>query len=362
MAPAEIAMLLDWDPLLASLIAFAAVIAIIALTVSYLRMKEASRRDDAILRECATAKSELAALRLGLDQVAFGVVLLDSERRAQFINRAFRRVWRLPDDSADSRPSILDLMYHGRDARAYAVPPHQLGAYVAEQMALIRSGDERPFDLRLANGEVLRFRCTALPDGGCLLSYGDVSDLIHQADKLAQLASVDGLSGLYNRRHFLELAEIEWERFKRYERPLALLILDIDKFKSINDRYGHDVGDLVIKTVAEVLRETSRTSDITARVGGEEFALLLPETNLENACLAAGRFWCAVAERTISIGDQNLSVTVSVGLSSAGTGMSGIPELMKQADLGLYEAKRTGRNRVCAYSPAIANNQATSAA
>jgi diguanylate cyclase (GGDEF)-like protein len=134
-------------------------------------------------------------------------------------------------------------------------------------------------------------------------------------------------------------------------RSLALLALDIDKFKSINDRYGHDVGDKVLKTVADVLRSTSRTSDITARIGGEEFTLLLPETNLENACLAAGRFRRAVAERLVQIGDHSLSVTVSIGLSSARQGMTGMPELMKQADLGLYEAKRTGRNRVCSYSP-----------
>ena len=130
----------------------------------------------------------------------------------------------------------------------------------------------------LNTGETIRFKWTVLPDGGRMLSYTQVTDLVQRADEWEDLASIDGLTGLFNRRHFLELAESEWSRFDRYERPLSLVMIDIDRFKSINDRFGHDVGDRVIEHVASICREGKRASDIVARIGGEEFVMLLPET------------------------------------------------------------------------------------
>jgi diguanylate cyclase (GGDEF)-like protein len=357
----------DWQFLAGPAIALAAAIPIFVLAAGalHLRANRALRRERETQLALAASQRDLAALRAALDQVAFGMVLLDQERRAQFINRAFRRIWRLPDKVADSRLPFVKLMYHGRDSHAFVVPLHQLTAYVAEQMALIRTGDAQPLDLRLADGEVLRFRCTALPDGKRLLSYGNVSDLTHQADLLAELASIDGLTGLYNRRHFLHVANGEWERFKRYGRPLALLLVDIDKLKSVNDRYGHDTGDRVVKEVAEVLRNNTRASDIAARVDGEEFALLLPEATIESARLAAERFRRTVAERAIPVDGGSLAVTASIGLSPASPDVSSLAELMKQADFALHEAKRTGRNRICSFAPSMidgANAKRASAA
>ena len=266
----------------------------------------------------------MARRAVALDEIKVGIVLLDREMRAQFINGAFRRMWRLPDTLAESRPRFVNLMYHGRDQRAYAVSPDQLGVYVAEQMQLIRTGDERPLDIKLADGDVIRFRCKALPDGGRMLSYGDVSDLVQRSEKLAELASVDGLTGLYNRRHLLALAENEWNRFVRYARPLGILLFDIDHFKSVNDTYGHDVGDLVIKAVADVLQSNKRGSDVAGRVGGEEFALLLPEATHESAIIAAERLRQKVAERVIETGGNRLSVTISIGVAVARDGIDGI--------------------------------------
>ena len=332
----------------------------IALMVGILqaRGREALRREQHARIAVESSTRDLAALRAALDETKLGIVLLDRELRAQYINCAFRRIWRLPDELADSRPSFLSLMYHGRGVQAYAVSPDRLAVYVAEQMSLIRTGGEHPLDIKLANGNVIRFRCKALPDGGRMISYGDVSDLVQRSEQLAELASVDGMTGLYNRRHFLSLAEIEWSRFLRYNRPLALLMFDIDHFKSVNDTYGHDVGDQVIKAVAHVLQHSKRTSDIAGRVGGEEFVLLLPEATLDSARLAAERLRQKVLERVVEAEGRTVSVTISIGVSSAQSGVSGIDDLMKQADLALYEAKRTGRNRTCAFDPAKASSAA----
>src|SRR5580692_11946666 len=111
-------------------------------------------------------RNELLTLRAALDEVRFGVVLLDRELRAQFINRAFRRMWRLPDAKADSKPAFVALMYHGRDTRAYDVPEDQLDAYVAERVAYVKAGHPAPVDVHLASGEVIRFQCAVLPAGG----------------------------------------------------------------------------------------------------------------------------------------------------------------------------------------------------
>lgn len=121
-------------------------------------------------------------LSAALDQIDIGVVLLDSDTSAEFVNRAFRDYFRLPDAKADSKPPFIALMYHGRDTGAYEMPEQELSAFVAERMQMVRAGDATPINIHLANGQVLRFRCTALPDGGRMLSYTPVTDLVRYTD------------------------------------------------------------------------------------------------------------------------------------------------------------------------------------
>jgi diguanylate cyclase (GGDEF)-like protein len=269
----------------------------------------------------------------------------------RFINRAFRQLWRIPDGLAESAPTFIKLMYHGRGSEAYAVSPDRLGDSLAKQLALIRSGEDRPLSIALRDGEVLQFRCKALADGGRLLTYGRVSELVHDAEAIERLACLDGMTGLNNRRHFLALAENEWSRFRRYGHPLGVLMIDIDLFKSVNDKYGHDVGDEVIKAVADTLQKNKRTSDIAGRLGGEEFAVMLPEATLDSAVAAGERLRQLVAAREIAIEGGRLAVTVSVGACVSHAAATGFDELLKQADIALYEAKRSGRNRVCRFTP-----------
>ncbi len=125
-------------------------------------------------------------LSAALDEVDIGIVLLDSDTRAEFINRAFRRYFSLPDDKADSKPPFIALMYHGRDTGAYELPPEELDAFIARRTAMMRAGDSTPINIRLANKEVLRMSCTALPDGGRMLSYTPVTDLVRSTDDPAK--------------------------------------------------------------------------------------------------------------------------------------------------------------------------------
>ncbi len=241
--------------------------------------------------------------------------------------------------------------FKGRGIRASSVSHRLLGDYVEKQMDLIRAGEERPLQIRLSNGDAIQFRCKALPDGGRLLTYGNVSELARQADALQRLASIDAMTGVNNRRHFLSCAEHEWARHGRYGGSLAVLMIDIDRFKSINDQYGHDTGDRVIKAVAGILRKSKRAHDIVGRLGGEEFALLLLEVTLDNGAVAGERFRQLVEDRNIVVGEHRIAVTISVGVSVSRAETTGIHQLLKEADLALYNAKHAGRNRVCRFDP-----------
>lgn len=134
-------------------------------------------------------------LRAALDQVDIGIVLLDSDTRAEFINRAFRHYFSLPDEKADSRPPFIALMYHGRDTGAFELPEEELSAFIARRTEMMRSGDSTPINIALRDGQVLRFSCTALPDGGRMLSYTPVTDLVRHTDDPARADYFRSLRG-----------------------------------------------------------------------------------------------------------------------------------------------------------------------
>jgi PAS domain-containing protein len=129
-------------------------------------------------------KHHATAMRLSaaLDQVDIGIVLLDADTRAEFINRAFRDYFALSDEQADAKPPFIALMYHGRDTGAYELPEDELSLFIARRTEMMRAGDSTPININLADGQVLRFSCTALPDGGRMLSYTPVTDLVRHTD------------------------------------------------------------------------------------------------------------------------------------------------------------------------------------
>jgi diguanylate cyclase (GGDEF)-like protein len=302
--------------------------------LTYTDVTEAARRND-----------ELEALRSAVDQVRYGVMLLDRDLRAQFINRAFRAMAEFSDEFADSKPTFIEILQHGRATNAYAAPNGDVEAFIARRLELVRQGTKEPVELRWSRGRVVRNEITPLPGGGRMLTYHDITDLANTAEELERLATTDALTGLINRRQFFALTEREWSRVQRYERPLSLLMLDIDAFKSINDRFGHEVGDDVLMRTAAVMREAKRDSDIIARIGGEEFALLLPETDLPGAALFAERLRVACNKIHVLPDRRDRAISVSIGVAEADPRMSGFDELMRRADEALYAAKRAGRNR-----------------
>lgn len=198
-----------------------------------------------------------------------------------------------------------------------------------------------------------RIQVTTTDEFGALaIGFNRMAEnLARDQDKLAELAIRDGLTGLYNRREFERLLNDEIHRFRRHGHPVSLLILDIDHFKQINDRYGHQVGDEALRTVADLITNESRTGDVIARYGGEELAIILPETDAANAVHLAERTCRAVAEFPIMISPQEvIPITVSIGTATVPDDAHSARDLVTAADLAMYEAKRSGRNCVCTAS------------
>ncbi|HWR58862.1 MAG TPA: diguanylate cyclase [Thermodesulfovibrionales bacterium] len=167
--------------------------------------------------------------------------------------------------------------------------------------------------------------------------------------KVELLAITDPLTGLYNRRHFETVLKKEMKESKRYNRPVTCLMIDVDHFKRINDSYGHEAGDLVLREVAQSLKQSMREVDTVARWGGEEFIAVMPSTNKEKAVEPASRILRTISQKSFEQ-IPGETVTVSIGISSADGNIQSLEELLRGADSALYEAKRTGRNRI-AFAP-----------
>lgn len=185
----------------------------------------------------------------------------------------------------------------------------------------------------------------------------DITDR-REASEIARIAtSCDHLTGIANRRAFFEAAELEVERWRRLPRPLSLVMFDADQFKRINDRYGHAGGDAVLRHLAGLLTTTFREVDMAARLGGEEFAVLLPSTDIRGALAMATRLRHTMEGAVIDFEGEQIRCTVSGGVASMENDVTGLDVLMKRADSALYAAKNAGRNRIVCWAPPPAGSQ-----
>jgi len=180
-----------------------------------------------------------------------------------------------------------------------------------------------------------------------VVSFTDITDLQHYTYELQYKASHDALTKLLNRQKFSEELEKEIIREKRYAHGLSIMMLDIDDFKRINDTYGHDIGDIVLKDIALIMQESIRMTDDACRWGGEEFTIILPETNIEEAFKIAQNIRIKIENYKNSTLDKN--VTVSIGVAQFDLSKDNMDSFVKNSDLAMYEAKKTGKNKVVKY-------------
>ncbi|MFB9994949.1 diguanylate cyclase [Deinococcus oregonensis] len=273
------------------------------------------------------------AHHLVIHNIRAGIIVLDPAGRIVDLNPFARELFGLAEDNiigAQAQKIMADLMQ----------PPTSPG--FEEELTLLREGTTSYFSVQRSPIQSAQGRL----NGHALVLF-DVTARRVAERQLEQLAQTDALTGLTNRRQFLHLAEAEVLAAQQQTRPFAVLMLDIDHFKNINDTFGHPVGDEVLRQVAEACRVNLRPTDVLARYGGEEFVALLPQACLDDACVAAERLRQAVESLTVQSAGHTISVTLSVGVAvSGGSGASLLTAYLAQADAALYASKTQGRNRV----------------
>ncbi len=250
------------------------------------------------------------------------------------------RVIRMPGGAAAARPARRRSRYR---TDSFIALPIQAGEDVLAVVCVADRVDDRAF----TRSDLSAMRALAAPAVLALARERAAA----RAEAYAHAAAIDPLSGLFNRRYFHVRLEEELQRSRRHEIPLALLMLDIDDFKAVNDMFGHLTGDLVIKETAEIVRRAVRVFDVCTRFGGEEFAVIMPASSEDSALAVAERIRARVAAyRSTDRPLEELRVSVSVGLALSEPGMSA-RDLIHRADEALYVAKRAGKNRVRPYAP-----------
>ncbi|MFZ6647128.1 GGDEF domain-containing protein [Undibacterium sp. TJN25] len=291
----------------------------------------------------------LESLRDALDLVEYGVVLLDDDLNARFINRAFRAMWALPETVPGEREhyTFASLMQHGSRTGAYPVDEQHLESDIADRTIQIQAGQDGPRLLTLADHRVLKFECVPLPRGGRMLTYSDQTALIHAVEKLEEIVHIDDLTKLYNRRFLTTCGENEVARSKRYSHPLSVVTLNLDQFRQVTAEYGHDAADMVLCAVAQCCREATRSTDIIGRLGGEEFALILPATTLPAAMVVAEKVRRKVAAVLVHVGPLAATVTGSLGVVTVTEHKRSFEDLLRSANAAL-SADAGGSNRVVA--------------
>jgi diguanylate cyclase (GGDEF)-like protein len=254
-------------------------------------------------------------------------------------------------------PLELSSLTIGRDDGCDVVVP--IDGISRRHCELVQRDGVRLRDLGSTNGTWLNGRALA-PDEEPLLQTGDRMELVGVAfkflegndleaqyhEELYQLAIVDGLTRVFNRRYLMDFLSRELSRCRRHARPLSLLLFDIDHFKQINDSFGHSGGDVVLRTIVDVARQGVRREECLARYGGDEFAIVMPETELPGARVVAERTRGLVELHPFEMGGRAIAVTISVGVAVLTPATADAEAMLAAADAQLYATKQTGRNAV----------------
>jgi diguanylate cyclase (GGDEF)-like protein len=351
----------------------------------------------------------LANLADALDQIDVGIVLLDRDLRVQFTNRRFAQIWGEPPDLLGKDASFRMLLENTAARVQYGVTADDLPAFLDQREASVRAAVASAVEIDLRDGRRFLVRSSPCRGDGRILTYDDITPLqserkllddVRQAAErmlveqrfnvetmegqaaylaslaetadenareaavanqrleheiterrqleaeLRRLATTDALTGILNRAQFFLRAQHELERAHRHHQAMTVLMLDIDYFKRINDTYGHFIGDEVLKHVAAELRACMPGADLLGRLGGEEFAIILPEADGQAGLQIGERLRARIAGSPTVQGDRTISVTVSIGLATVCDNDGKIEHALARADAMLYAAKTGGRNQV----------------
>ncbi|OGB28338.1 MAG: hypothetical protein A3F78_21145 [Burkholderiales bacterium RIFCSPLOWO2_12_FULL_61_40] len=277
-----------------------------------------------------------------IESIPGAFYVLDMEGSFYRWNNYLNRLTGLSDRALKQRPLLLSIHEEDRPLAAATIKEAFDNGYAqAELHVLTKDRGIRLFFMTARRFQV--GRDTYLVGVGT-----DTTEWLAKMKSLEHQAWTDPLTQVANRSHFLDMARQEFARCRRYAHPVSLWMIDIDHFKTVNDTYGHHAGDIALQSLVSTSQQTLRDWDILGRIGGEEFAVLLPETGAERAMLVAERLRQAVAASRIDVGDgASVVLTISIGIATVVDDDVDLETLLDRADQALYEAKRTGRDKVC---------------
>ena len=322
----------------------AALISLTALLLALMRqiaISEASQ--ERINQQVGAIKASEALLATTLEHMNQGLIMVDAAGTIALYNRRALEILELPADFMAAHPraiDVIDYQMQQDDLAAPSEPGLDLATLLGSQSCYERS---RP------NGTVVEVRTAPLPDGGMVRTYTDITARAAAETMLGLAASHDQLTGLANRNGFNTRLEAALSAARRENTELAVLCLDLDGFKVINDTLGHGAGDQLLIQVAQRMRDLARGSDIVGRLGGDEFAVVLPGANLTGAENVARRLLEAI-RTPFTLGEETARIGVSIGIAAYPIDGGTAEQLLRNADSALYKAKTGGRNGWCSYA------------
>lgn len=300
-----------------------------------------------ILEQRNRIAEKLRTYKAAVDSSSAAIIITDRHRRIQYVNKSFEEITGYTQQEyIGSKDKFLKL-----DQTQAGIHSELINALDTKKSwkgeLLYEKKDKTTIWINVLISPVVGNK-----EDGCYVAVmEDVTEHKHMLEALNKLATIDALTNIANRPHFMSIAENEFKRTTRYNKSLSVMMIDIDHFKKVNDTFGHATGDLVLKNVAAKCTELVRQQDCTGRLGGEEFAILLPETDEDDAVKTAARIRKTIELMEIVTHDGNkIKITCSIGVTEIMEGDTTFDLLLSRADTALYEAKNTGRNRVVEYS------------
>lgn len=293
----------------------------------------------------------LRSLLLAINEASpDGILVVDHLNEIISINSRFFKVWDIPYNTLSPRAMLNNsdtlileqVILRVLDQEGFLLRVRQL--YADTDL-------EDHCEIELKDGRTLERHSTALKDDdnvylGRVWYFRDISKHKRLEKELRELATTDPLTGLANRRYFFQRANTEFQRVKRRYSTFCVIMLDLDNFKKINDNWGHNTGDIVLQEAALAWSNALRAQDVLARIGGEEFAILLPDTHLKAAFVTAKRLETALLQQNAKTQLSEVSYTASLGVAELSPQDSNFYDCLRRADKALYRAKGAGRNRI----------------
>jgi diguanylate cyclase (GGDEF)-like protein len=299
----------------------------------------------------ANAREKSRELELTLDHMSQGIMMVDPDHTVALINRQATKLLGLPQDFTTQRPKFDEVLRHQWANGEFGLNGESVEAHVRR---FIKSGgvsgELAVYERTRPNGIVLEINSNPLPNGGFVRTYTDISDRKRNENKIAHMAHHDALSGLCNRVLLTTQIEIALGRQRRQGEEFALLLVDLDRFKPVNDTFGHAAGDELLRCVAQRLRECVREVDVVARLGGDEFAILQVATTGRACVETLARRVVDVVSAPYLLDGHPASVGASIGIARSADSPE-IEQLFQNADLALYRVKAEGRNSFRLFEP-----------